>query len=169
MGEICIRSPWVMAGYWRDPELTASVLVDGWVRTGDAGHLDGEGRLYIVGRLKAMIKRGGENVSAREVESVVETHPDVAECACFSVPDPITTEEVKIAVVLREGATVTPDELVDFCLPRLAAFKVPRYWDIRDTMPRTRSMKAAITELQAAHASDPGWDRSAHPKEVSSA
>jgi crotonobetaine/carnitine-CoA ligase len=163
-GEIYVRSPWVMKGYWADPALTASVLRDGWVRTGDAGYLDGEGRLYYVGRLKAMIKRGGENISAREVESALASHPEVAECACFGVPDPIRTEEVKVVLVLRPDASVTFSELVEFCRERLAEFKVPRYWELRDDLPMTRSMKVSIKDLQAAHDVAAGWDRTREPE-----
>jgi len=161
IGEIFVRSPWVMKGYWGDPELTGSVLRDGWIRTGDAGCLDGEGRLLYAGRLKGMIKRGGENISAREVESVLATHPDVNECACFAVPDPIRTEEVKVVLVPRPGTSPDFPALVEHCRGRLADFKIPRYWEERSQMPRTASMKVALRELAAEHARAPGWDRTA--------
>lgn len=161
VGEVYVRSPWVMKGYWADPALTASVLQNGWVRTGDLGSMDHEGRLFYSGRLKGMIKRGGENISAREVETVLEAHPDVAECACFGVSDPIRTEEVKVVLVLRAGASVPLSDLVEFTRIRLAEFKVPRYWEIREDLPRTRSMKVAIDALRAAHAENRCWDRTA--------
>ncbi len=158
-GEVYVRSPWVMKGYWGDSDLTTSTLRGGWVRTGDAGKLDAEGRLYYAGRLKAMIKRAGENISAFEVESVLASHPDVAECVCFAVPDPIRTEEVKVVMVPRQGAAPAFSELIEFCRERLAEFKVPRYWERRVELPRTRSMKVAIAELQRAPATEHGWDR----------
>jgi crotonobetaine/carnitine-CoA ligase len=160
-GEICVKSPWIMKGYWRDPDLTTSVVEDGWVRTGDIGYLDDEGRLFFAGRLKAMIKRAGENISALEVEEAIAAHPDVSECVCFSVPDPVRTEEVKAVLVPREGAQLDLPGLVDFSRERLAEFKVPRYWEVREDLPRTRSLKVAVGVLRNEHDAQPGWDRSA--------
>jgi crotonobetaine/carnitine-CoA ligase len=166
VGEICVRSPWVMKGYWGDPELTAGVMQDGWVRTGDLGFVDDAGRLFFTSRQKAMIKRGGENVSALEVEKAIAMHPDVAECVCFGVPDPIRTEEVKVVVVGRKGATLDFPALVDFSRERLAEFKVPRYWATAPDLPRTRSMKVATEPLREAHRDHPGWDRTRTPAEA---
>lgn len=166
VGEICSRSPWVMKGYWGDPELTAGVMQDGWVRTGDLGYLDESGRLYFTARQKAMIKRGGENVSALEVEKAIGAHPDVAECVCFGVPDPIRTEEVKVVVVGREGRALDFPGLVEFTRERLADFKIPRYWQTAEDLPRTRSMKVATEQLREAHADEPGWDRTRSPVET---
>ena len=161
-GEVWVRSPWLMKGYWNEPELTAEVIRDGWLRTGDLGWLDDEGRLYYVGRLKAMIKRAGENVAVREVEAVIAAYPDVTECAVFGVPDPIRTEEVKVVLTARDGTAVDLPGLVDFCRERLADFKVPRYWEVRAELPRLeRSMKVALQQLVAEHNDAPGWDRTA--------
>lgn len=148
-----------MKSYWRDPELTASVVEDGWVRTGDIGYLDDQGRLFFAGRLKAIIKRAGENISALEVEEAIAAHPDVTDCACFSVPDPVRTEEVKAVLVPREGADLNLAELVAFSRERLAEFKVPRYWEVREELPRTRSLKVAVGVLRDEHDESPGWDR----------
>ena len=158
-GEICVRSPWLMKGYWRDPPLTAKTLKDGWLHTGDLGHLDEDGRLFFDSRLKTMIKRAGENISAVEVEVAIVAHPDITECVCFSVPDPIRTEEVKAVLVLRPGAAVDFSALVGFCRERLAEFKIPRYWEVRPEMPRTRSLKVALPALRAEHLVHAGWDR----------
>ena len=158
-GEICVKSPWVMKGYWGDQKLSDSVLVNGWVLTGDTGWLDEEGRLYYNGRLKGMIKRAGENISAREVESVIALHSAVAECVCFGVPDPHRTEEVKVILVRRPGVNITFEELIEACNDRLAQFKIPRYWEFRSELPRTASMKVAIQELKSEHLATPGWDR----------
>jgi crotonobetaine/carnitine-CoA ligase len=167
VGEITVRSPWVMQGYWDQPEATAAVLHDGWMSTGDLGYLDERGRLFFSGRLKAMIKRGGENISAVEVEEAICAHPAVAECACYSVPDPILTEEVKVSLVLRHGAAVELEELVAFAGERLARFKVPRYWQVRDDLPRTRSLKVDYGTLVAQHDERPGWDRTDAETEAS--
>ncbi|MFT7459812.1 MAG: acyl-CoA synthetase (AMP-forming)/AMP-acid ligase II [Planctomycetota bacterium] len=158
-GEICVKSPWVMKGYWGDKKLSDSVLENGWVKTGDKGSLDEEGRLYYGGRLKGMIKRAGENISAREVESVIALHPAVAECVCFGVPDPLRTEEVKVIVVRRPDAKITFEALIEVCSERLARFKIPRYWEFRKELPRTPSMKVAIQELKNDHQTMTGWDR----------
>jgi crotonobetaine/carnitine-CoA ligase len=167
VGEICVRSPWVMKGYWGDPDLSAGVMQDGWVRTGDLGYVDERGRLFFTGRQKAMIKRGGENVSALEVEKAIAEHPDVAECVCFGVPDPIRTEEVKVVVVGRQGAKLDFPALVEFSRKRLAEFKIPRYWQAAADLPRTRSMKVATQALRDGHGDDPGWDRTRTPAEAS--
>jgi len=158
-GEICVKSPWVMKGYWAADELTRTVLNDGWVRTGDKGWLDEDGRLYYEGRLKGMIKRAGENISAREVESVIVTHPAIEECVCFAVPDALRTEEVKVVLVRRPNASITFEELIEACAGRLAQFKIPRYWEYRNELPRTASMKVAVQELKSDHLTTPGWDR----------
>jgi carnitine-CoA ligase len=165
-GEICVASPWIMKGYWRDPELTASVVQDGWVSTGDIGYVDDQDRLFFTGRLKAMIKRAGENISALEVEEAIMAHPDVSECVCFSVPDPVRTEEVKAVLVPRDGADLDLTALVDFSRERLAEFKVPRYWQVRDDLPRTRSLKVAVGVLRDEHDGEPGWDRSGGERSV---
>src|SRR5439155_18251265 len=105
-GEICLRHPHVMLGYLKSPDATAATLVDGWVRSGDLGYLDERGQLFFAGRLKNVIKRSGENISAEEVEAALDAHPGVAEALVFAVPDALRTEEVAAVVVANPGAEV---------------------------------------------------------------
>ncbi|HEX9444153.1 MAG TPA: AMP-binding protein, partial [Candidatus Binatia bacterium] len=141
LGEIVKRSPAVMRGYYKNPAATAAALRDGWLHTGDLGYLDGDGFLYFVDRKKDMIKRGDENISAEEVERALNAHPLVAESAVVGVADPIRQEEVKAYVVLKAAATLDPEELWRHCRERLAAFKIPRYLEFRDALPKTPSSK----------------------------
>ena len=143
-GEITLAGPGMMDGYLNDPQATAAVLRDGWMHTGDLGRMDSSGRVYHVGRLKDMIRRSGENVAAREVEEVLLTHPDVRLAAVTAVPDEIRGEEVKAYYV---ASAATPQELADYCRTRLAAFKVPRFWQPADDLPRTDSERVAKRRL----------------------
>jgi crotonobetaine/carnitine-CoA ligase len=141
----------MMDGYYEDPEATARVMRGGWFRTGDLGRMDSRGRVYHTGRIKDMIRRGGENVAAREVEDVLLTHPRIRLAAVTAVPDEIRGEEVKACYVTSDGITeVRPDELAQYCGERLAAFKVPRYWQPAADLPRTdseRVIKERLGEL----------------------
>jgi long-chain acyl-CoA synthetase len=128
-GEICVRSPGVMGGYWHAPEVTAAALVDGWLHTGDIGHVDDDGYLYVVDRKKDLIIRGGFNVYPRDVEDVLLTHPAVAMAAVVGKPDPRMGEEVVGFVALRPGASATEAELVAHAKAHLSANKYPR--DVR--------------------------------------
>jgi crotonobetaine/carnitine-CoA ligase len=143
-GEIQLRGPGMMDGYLDDPRATAAVLRGGWLHTGDLGRMDAAGRVYHVGRLKDMIRRSGENVAAREVEEVLLTHPRVTLAAVTAVPDELRGEEVKAYYVASDA---TPQELADYCRARLAAFKVPRFWQPADDLPRTDSQRVAKAEL----------------------
>jgi acyl-CoA synthetase (AMP-forming)/AMP-acid ligase II len=145
-GEICVRSPWLMSGYWRAPELTAETLVDGWLRTGDLGRIDDLGYLYVVDRKKDMIISGGENIYPREVEEVLFAHPGVREAAVIGVPDEVWGESVRAVVV----GDVEPDELVAFCRARLAGYKCPKSVELRAELPKTPSGKVLKRELRAA-------------------
>jgi len=138
-GEIVLAGPGMMDGYSGDPEATARVMRDGWFRTGDLGRMDTRGRVYYAGRLKDMIRRSGENVAAREVEEVLLTHPAIRLAAVTAVPDEIRGEEIKAYYVTTDGAAVEPGELAVYCGERLAAFKVPRYWQPAGDLPRTAS------------------------------
>jgi acyl-CoA synthetase (AMP-forming)/AMP-acid ligase II len=143
-GEIVKQSPTVMKGYYKNPEATAKALKNGWLYTGDLGYLDEDGYLYFVDRVKDMVRRGDENISSEEVERVLNSHPAVAESAVIAVPDHIRGEEVKAYIVLKSPATpenVPPQEIWNFCKPHLAAFKVPRYLEYRDELPKTPSSK----------------------------
>ncbi|MCH1868551.1 AMP-binding protein [Nocardioides sp. CFH 31398] len=141
VGEVWVKGPIVMKGYWNRPEATAEVLRDGWLRTGDLGTLDADGDLRIVDRLKEMIIRGGYNVYPREVEEVLHTHPDVVEAAVVGVPDPRYGEEVAAAVVLRPGATLDAEELRAWAKERLSAYKVPHLVQVLPTLPKGPSGK----------------------------
>jgi acyl-CoA synthetase (AMP-forming)/AMP-acid ligase II len=147
-GEIAVRSDLVMAGYWNLPDVTAEVLKDGWFRTGDIGHLDKDGYLYISDRKKDLIKSGGATVSPREVEEVIHQHPAVQEVAVIGVPDDTWGEGVKALVVLRQGANTTEQELIAFCKDRLASFKKPRSVDFVVDLPKSANNKVLRRELR---------------------
>jgi fatty-acyl-CoA synthase len=155
-GELCTRGYSVMTGYWDDPERTAEAIdADGWMHTGDQATMDGEGYLNIVGRIKDMVIRGGENIYPREVEEFLYTHPDVADVQVIGVPDARYGEELMAWVKLREGAALTEEELRAYCREQIAHFKVPRYVRFTDDFPMTvtgkvqkfRLREAAIEEL----------------------
>ncbi len=164
-GELCLRHPQVMIGYLKDPEATASTLVDGWVRSGDRGFMDPTGRAYFAGRYKAMIKRSGENVSAEEVEAALLEHPDAAECAVVAVPDRIRAEEVGAVVVRRAGTEADPARLREACGERLVRWKLPRYILVRDE-PLPRLGNGKIDRVGVAALIDPEacWDVEAQAK-----
>jgi carnitine-CoA ligase len=144
-GEITLAGPGMMDGYLNDPEATARAMRDGWFHTGDLGRMDSAGRVYHTGRIKDMIRRSGENVAAREVEEVLLTHPAVRLAAVTAVPDEIRGEEVKAYYVAESDPG--PAELAEYCRARLAAFKVPRYWQAADDLPRTDSQRVAKARL----------------------
>src|SRR6202012_5323961 len=144
-GEITLAGPGMMDGYDGDPEATAQVMRDGWFHTGDLGWMDEKGRVYHAGRLKDMIRRGGENVAAREVEEVLLTHPAIRLAAVGAVPDDIRGEEIKAYYV--STAPVDPGELAAWCGERLAPFKVPRYWQAAPDLPRTDSERVVKNQL----------------------
>ena len=141
VGEITIRNPAVMPGYWRNDEQNRETLHDGWLYTGDLGWLDDDGFLYFVDRKKDIIRRRGENISSQEVENVIKANPNVLDCAVVAVPSELGEDEVKAYVTPREGAEVDPEQVVYWCAEHLAYFKVPRYWEVRDELPRTPSLR----------------------------
>lgn len=147
-GEICARSPYVMLGYWDNPEATAATITEGrWLRTGDYGVLE-DGRLRMVGRRSDLILRGGENIYPIEVEQALDEHPAVAECAAIGAPHDDLGQEVAAVVVLREGASATEEELREFVAERLAYFKVPSRWRITtEPLPRNATGKASRNEI----------------------
>jgi acyl-CoA synthetase (AMP-forming)/AMP-acid ligase II len=136
-GEICLRSPYLMDGYFDDPEASARVLRDGWFHTGDVGVLDDEGYLSIVGRMKELIRSGGESVAPAEVEAVLAGHPDVAEIAVVGIPDDRWGEIVCAVVVPTPDASPSLESLQQLCLQRLASFKKPRRLECVEALPRT--------------------------------
>jgi crotonobetaine/carnitine-CoA ligase len=141
VGEITIKNPAVMPGYWRNEEQTRQSLRDGWLYTGDLGWIDEDGFLYFVDRKKDIIRRRGENISSQEVEDVIKRHPAVLDCAVIAVPSELGEDEVKAYVARRPGYELEPAEVVYWCAEHLAYFKVPRYLELRDDLPRTPSMR----------------------------
>jgi long-chain acyl-CoA synthetase len=141
-GEIQIKGPMVFSGYWNRPQATAETLVDGWLRTGDIGHMDEEDFVYITDREKDMIIRGGENIGCPEVEAVIFNHAKVAECAVFGIPDERLGETVAAAVMAKPAELLTSGDIQSFVGEHLARFKVPeRVWIYEDHLPRTASGK----------------------------
>jgi len=141
-GELIIRAPNVVAGYWNKPEQTATTFADGWLRTGDVARIDEDGFCQVVDRMKDMVNRGGENVYCVEVENVLAAHPAVFEVAVVGVPDAMMGEKVGAVVVPRPGETLDPRDLVSFAAKQLADFKLPQYVAIReDPLPRNAGGK----------------------------
>ncbi|MFJ8645119.1 long-chain fatty acid--CoA ligase [Streptomyces sp. NPDC093546] len=147
VGEIVIRGHNVMRGYWRRPQETAETVRNGWLHTGDLGTRDARGDFRIVDRIKDLVIRGGYNVYPREVEEVLYAHPAVAEAAVLGVPHPVHGQEVAAAVVLRDGASATPDELLGFVRERVAPFKYPRIVWIADFLPKGPTGKILKREI----------------------
>nr|WP_275980418.1 long-chain-fatty-acid--CoA ligase [Halalkalibacter alkaliphilus] len=137
VGEIAVRGPQVMKGYWNCPEETAQVFKEDWFLTGDMGYMDEEGYFYIVDRKKDMIIAGGFNIYPREIEEVLYEHEAIQEAVVIGVPDEYRGETVKTFVVLKEGRTLTEKELDQYCRKHLAAYKVPKYYEFRDELPKT--------------------------------
>ncbi|RYG76092.1 long-chain fatty acid--CoA ligase [Yimella sp. RIT 621] len=148
VGEICSSGPQVIPGYWNKPEATAESLPGGELRTGDVGFMDTDGWFYIVDRKKDMINASGYKVWPREVEDVLYTHPDVREVAVVGVPDEYRGESVKAYVSLNDGSSTTPEELVQFCKERMAAYKYPRHVDLMDELPKTTTGKILRRQLR---------------------
>lgn len=141
-GEITIKGPMIFAGYWNRPDDTANTIVDGWVHTGDLGHMDDEGFIFITDREKDMIIRGGENIGCQEVEAVIYDHPLVTECAVFGVPDERLGETVAAVVMKKPGSLLTPGDITSHVGEHLARFKVPEHvWVEEEQLPRTASGK----------------------------
>ena len=141
-GEVCVRGPMVMPGYWRRPEATAeTITADRWLRTGDIGRMEG-GRLYLSSRKRDLIFRGGENVYPVEIEKHIENHPDVEECAVIGVDHPELGQAVKAVIVARPGHTVDVDALRAWCAAELSYYKVPEHWEVREgALPRNAAGK----------------------------
>ncbi|MFS0751246.1 long-chain-fatty-acid--CoA ligase [Oceanobacillus sp. 1P07AA] len=137
VGELAVKGPQIMKGYWKNEEETAKVLKDGWLLTGDMGYMDEKGYFYVVDRKKDMIIASGYNIYPREVEEVLYEHPSIQEAVVAGVPDPYRGETVKAYIVLKEGANLTEDELNEYARKQLAAYKVPRIYEFRDELPKT--------------------------------
>jgi long-chain acyl-CoA synthetase len=154
-GEVVIRGPQVMKGYWQMPEETANALRDGWLYTGDIARMDGEGYLYIVDRKKEVIIASGYNVYPREVEEVLYRHPEIVEGVAVGVPDEYRGETVKAFVVKKEGSTLTEEALISFCKENLATYKVPKLVEFREELPKSgvgKLLKRVLVEEERLRA-----------------
>jgi long-chain acyl-CoA synthetase len=148
-GEIAVRSATVMAGYWRQAELTEQAIRGGWMYTGDLGSIDADGYVYLHDRIKDMIISGGENIYSAEVENILSTHPDIAQCAVIGVPSPDWGEIVHAVVVPRDGALLEVGEVIAFCRDRLTAYKCPKTVEFRTALPLTGAGKVQKAALRA--------------------
>ncbi|HBZ82399.1 MULTISPECIES: AMP-binding protein [Brevibacillus] len=148
IGELAVKGPQVMLGYWNRPEDTAAVLKDGWLLTGDVGYMDENGYFYIVDRKKDMIIAGGFNIYPREVEEVLFEHPAIQEAAVIGVPDPYRGETVKAFIVFKDGKQASEEELEAHCRQKLAAYKIPRKYEVRTELPKTMVGKVLRRQLQ---------------------
>jgi len=146
-GHLLIRGPHVFGCYWNQPEAMAETIVDGWLHTGDLARRDEDGDYYIVGRLKDMIKSGGENIYLAEVEDVMHSHPDITEAALIPVPDPKWGEMGWAIIVLKPGASLTQADLVDWLREQMAPYKVPKSVVFVDTLPKTAANKVDKHQL----------------------
>ena len=151
MGQIVTRSDVAMKGYWRNPEITAKTLKNGWLHTGDVGYMDEEGYVFIMDRSKDMIISGGENIYPREIEEVIARHPAVREVVAIGVPDPKWGESIKAIVSLVEGKCVTEEEVIAFCKGNIASYKKPKSVDFVDELPKNNYGKISKRELKAKY------------------
>jgi fatty-acyl-CoA synthase len=147
-GELCTRAYSVMIGYWDEPEKTAEVLKNGWMHTGDLATMDTEGYLNIVGRIKDMVIRGGENVYPREIEEFLYTHPDIVDAQVIGVPDEKYGEELMAWVRLKDGADLTAEQLREFASGKLAHYKIPRYVHVVEAFPMTVTGKIRKVQMR---------------------
>jgi long-chain acyl-CoA synthetase len=146
VGEITVRGPAVMTGYWNRPDATRTALRDGWLHTGDLGRLDERGYLYVLDRLKDFVITGGSNVYAREVEDLLLQHPAIREAAVFGIPDRLWGEAVTAAIAGADG--LTPDDVIAFCRGRMADYKCPKRVHICQELPKNAYGKILKRELR---------------------
>jgi carnitine-CoA ligase len=153
-GELLLRNPTVTPGYWEMPEVTASTIVDGWLHTGDLVTVNADGTYTFVSRRKEVLRRRGLNLSPVEVEEAIATHPNVREVAVVAVPSELTEDEVKAFVVAEPGHSLDFEELRSWATQRLSSFKVPRFWQSLDELPRTPTSRVAKHRLPTGHPAD---------------
>lgn len=151
VGEICIKSPSNMSGYWKRPVETADTLVNGWIKTGDAGFLDEDGYVFIRDRIKDIIISGGENIYPAEIENTLRGHPAIAEAAVIGVPDSAWGEAVKAVVVPKPGFTISAEDIIAFAKARIASYKVPKSVDFVTSLPRNAAGKLLKKEIRAPY------------------
>jgi len=147
-GEVAIKGPMLMKGYWNKPEETESVLREGWLYTGDVGYVDEDGYFFITDRKKDLIIKGGENITPREIEEVIFTHPKVSEAAVIGIKDEVYGEDIKAFVVLKPGETATAEEIIEHCLKRLEKFKTPKEVEFLNALPKNLVGKVLKKELR---------------------
>ncbi len=147
-GEIVIKGPGVMKGYWNKPEETAAAVRNGWLHTGDVGHMDDDGYIYITDRKKDLIIRGGENIYPKEIENILYMHPEVLEAGVIGIPDPVYGEAVKAFVALKEPGAATEEELLAFCREQLPAYKRPKAIQFLESLPKSAVGKILRRELR---------------------
>jgi fatty-acyl-CoA synthase len=152
-GEVLVRGPHVMPGYWGLPGESAAAFADGWFRTGDAARIDADGYVTIVDRFKDMIISGGENIYPAEVEDALLAHADIAECAVIGVPDEKWGEVGRAVLVAREGRAPDPQEVLASLSGRLAPYKIPKSALVVDSLPRTASGKLVKADVRRLHGS----------------
>jgi crotonobetaine/carnitine-CoA ligase len=148
-GEFLVKTPVVMLGYFRDPEQTAASFQDGWFKTGDLVRRDADGFFFYVARKKDIIRRRGENIAGAELDLVINAHPSVYESAAVAVPSPLGEDDILTAIVVKPGCALTAAEVAEWCRPRLAPHKVPRYVAFMDELPHTSTHKIAKAKLRA--------------------
>jgi long-chain acyl-CoA synthetase len=147
-GEIVIRGPQLMKGYWNKPEETAEILIDGWLHTGDVGYVDDDGYFWITDRKKDLIIKGGENISPRTIEEVLFMHPKISEAAVIGMKDDIYGENIKAFLVLNPGETATAEEIVDYCRTKLTNFLLPQEVVVLKSFPKSLVGKILKRELR---------------------
>jgi crotonobetaine/carnitine-CoA ligase len=154
IGELLLRNPTVTPGYWQMPEQTEATVVRGWLHTGDLVTAGADGTYTFVSRVKEVLRRRGLNLSPTEVEDAIATHPDVLEVAVVAVPSELTEDEVKAFVVAAPGRSLDFEQLREWTTARLSAFKVPRFWQTLDMLPRTPTSRVAKHRLPVGHTPD---------------
>jgi len=168
-GEIAIRPkhPWALfTEYYKRPEDTVEAWRNLWFHTGDRARMDEDGFVYFLDRMKDSIRRRGENISTWEIESTINTHPAVLESAAYGVPSELTESEVMVAVALKPGESVAPEELLDFCHGKMAHFAVPRYVRFMSALPKNHAERVQKFELRDEGVTGDCWDREAHGYKV---
>lgn len=151
VGEVVVKGPNVMLGYWNNPQATAEALRNGWMHTGDGGYMDDDGFIYICDRIKDMIVSGGENVYSAEVETAIASHPAVGQCAVIGVPCDQWGERVHAVIILKAGITATDQDIVAHCRDRIAGYKCPRSVEFRESLPLSSVGKVLKTDLRAPY------------------
>jgi crotonobetaine/carnitine-CoA ligase len=164
-GEILVRPKVpgaLFSGYNKNPEATVEAWRNLWFHTGDRGRMDADGFVFFIDRLKDCIRRRGENISSWEIESCINTHPDVVESAAYGVASDLSESDVMVAVVARPGTEIEPAAILDFCQGRIAHFAVPRYVRFMDDLPKNHAERVEKVRLREAGVTPDTWDREAH-------